>query len=191
MNKRMHHLILVMITVLLFSACGPVEVVPAPTEAPELMVTENPTDLPTAVPVTGSTPESFSQYIGLSYPPFPVGLSQDLSMLIQNTDDYGLALVSDGADKMLWLSKITGYDTTNGNPYWEVKDVLGLSDIEAGTVLIPDGCFLNGQPANEILVATKNGTIVLAWRANTTLNMFEVMPTDGIKCQSDKAVNLD
>jgi len=193
MNKQMNHLMLVVITVFLFSACGPLEPVPAPTEAPELMVTvtEDPVNIPTAVPDKGSTPESFSKYIGLSYPPLPAGLTQDLSMLIQNSDNYGLWLVSDGANKMLWLSKITQYDTTNGNPFWEVKDVLGLSNVEAGTVLIPDGCSLNGQPDTEIFIASKNGTIVSAWRANTTLNVFEVIPIDGIECHSDKAVSLE
>jgi hypothetical protein len=193
MNKQMNHLMLVVIAVFLFSACGPLEALPAPTEAPELMVTvtEDPINIPTADPVEGSTPESFSRYVGLSYPPFPVGLTQHLSMLIQNSDDHGLWLVSDGADEMLWLSKITQYNTTNGNPYWEVKDVLGLSNVEAGTVLIPDGCSLNGQPDNEILVAAKNGTLLLAWRANTTSNVFEVIPTDGIECHSDKGVSLE
>ena len=200
MNKQLKNPIFVLITVLLLAACGQFE----PTSAPELMVTENPTetpepvviaeptqDVPTAVPTDGSAPENFSQYIGLSYPPFPVGLSQDLSMLIQNTDDYGLSLVSDDANKMLWLSKITHYDTTNGNPYWEVKDVLGLSNVEAGLILIPDGCALNGVPNSEIIVAGRNGVIVLAWRANTSLDKFEVLPTDGIKCNSDKGVSLD
>ena len=190
MHKQMNQLLLVVFTVLLFSACGPVEAIPAPTEAPELMVTEYPTDVPTAVPVEGSAPESFSSYIGLSYPPFPASLTQDLSMLIQNKDGYGLSLVSDGAIKMLWLNKITQYDT-DGNPYWEVKDVLELSNVEAGLTLIPDGCLLNGVPESEIFVAARNGVVVLAWRANTSLDRFEVMATDGIRCNSDKAMSLE
>jgi len=204
MNKQLKKLILVTITILVLAACGQFELTSAPAEAPEITVTEIPASTvepvviseiiestPTTVPSDESAPESFSQYIGLSYPPFPVSLSQDLSMLIQNSEDYSLSLVSDGTNKMLLLSKITHYDTTSGNPYWEVKDVLGLSNIEAGAVLIPDGCFLNGQPDSEIFVAGKNGKILLAWRANTTLNMFEVIPTGGIECQSDKAVSLE
>jgi hypothetical protein len=200
MNKQLKNLIFVLITVLLLAACGP----SAPADVPELVATENPISTPepvataeptqdvaTAAPTEESAPESFSQYIGLSYPPFPVGLSQDLSMLIQDSDGYGLWLVSDGANKMLWLSKITHYDTTSGNPYWEVKDVLGLSNIEAGLVLIPDGCALNDAPDSEIIVAGRNGAIVLAWRANTSLDKFESIPTDGIKCNSDKGVSLD
>ncbi|HXD11609.1 MAG TPA: hypothetical protein VN653_16205 [Anaerolineales bacterium] len=190
MNKETNHLLLVVISVLLFSACGPLEAVPAPTEAPELIATENPTDMPTGVPVEGSAPESFSSYIGLSYPPFPASLTQDLSMLIQNKDGYGLSLVSDGTSKMLWLNKIIQYDA-DGNPSWEVRDVLALSDLGAGLTLIPDGCLLNGVPDSEILVAARNGVVVLAWRANTTLDQFEVVAADGIRCNSDKAMNIN
>jgi hypothetical protein len=190
MHKQTNHLVLVVFAVLLFSACGSMEAVPTPAGAPELIVTENPTDVATAVPVEGSAPESFSSYIGLSYPPFPADLSQDLSMLIQNKDGYGLSLVSDRAGKMLWLNKITQYDT-DGNPSWEVKDVLGLSNLGAGLILIPDGCLLNGVPDSEILAAARNGVVILAWRANTSLDRFEVIATDGIRCNSDKAMNIN
>jgi hypothetical protein len=197
MNKQLKNLIFVLITVLLLAACGQVEA----TSAPELIATENPTDTPepvvvdtienapTAVPSNESASGNFSQYIGLSYPPFPAGLSQDLSMLIQNTDNYGLSLVSGGTYKMLWLSKITRYDTTSGNPYWEVKDVLNLSNVKG--VLIPDGCSLNGKIDNEILIVGNNGKIILAWRANTSTDKFEVLATDGIQCNSDKGTRLD
>ena len=201
MNKQLKKLMLVM-TILLLAACGQFETTPAPADAPEFIVTETPTDapepvliskptenIPTTAPSDGVAPESFSQYIGLHYPPSPAGLSQEFSMLIQNSDLYSLSLVIDGANKMLWLSKVTQYDT-NGSPNWEVKDVLGLSNLEAGLTLLPDGCRLNGVPASEIFVAGRNGVIILAWRANTTLGKFEVIPTDGIRCSSDKAMDI-
>lgn len=197
MYKHLKNFIFVFITVLLLAACGPFEPASAPelivteirTDTPEPVVISQPTeDAPTAIPSDGAAPESLSQYIGLSYPPFPAGLSQDLGMLIQNKDDYGLTLVTDGRNKMLWLSKITHYDTTNGNPYWEVKDVLDLSKVKG--VLIPDGCSLNGKIDNEILIVGNNGKITLAWRANTTADMFEVLATDGIQCNSDKGITL-
>lgn len=203
MNKQLKKLMLVTITILLLAACGPFETTSAPTEAPELTITENPNgtlesgviserteDIPTAVPSDGSAAESFSQHIGLMYPPFPAGLSQGFSMIIQDSDVYSLSLVSDGANNMLWLSKIAQYDT-NGNPFWEVKDVLGLSNLEAGLTLVPDGCLLNGIPESEIFAAGRNGVIVLAWRANTSLEKFEVIATDGIQCNSDKAMPLE
>jgi len=203
MNKQLKKLMLVTITILILAACGPFETTSAPTEAPEITVTETPTetpesvviaeptqDTPTAVPSDGSAPENFSQYIGLSSPPFPAGLSQGFSMIIQDSDVYSLSLVSDGTNNMLWLSKIAQYDT-NGNPFWEVKDVLGLSNLEAGLTLIPDGCLLNGIPESEIFAAGRNGVIVLAWRANTSLDRFEVIPTNGIECHSDKGVGLE
>jgi len=196
MNTQLKKLMLVTITILLLAACGLFEPTSVPTEVPAstakpVVISEIIENAPTAVPAEGLAPEKFSQYVGLNYPPFPAGLSENFSMIIQNKDGYGLSLVSDGSNKMLWLSKITHYDTTSGNPFWEVKDVLGLSDIEAGLVLIPDGCSLNGVPDSEIFVAGRNGVIVLAWRANTSLDKFEVLPTDGIKCNSDKGVNIN
>jgi hypothetical protein len=203
MNKQLKKLMLVTITILLLAACGPFETTSAPADVPELTITEDLTgtsetivisgpaeEVPTAVPSDGSAPENFSQYIGLSSPPFPAGLSQGFSMIIQDSNVYSLSLVSDGANNMLWLSKIAQYDT-NGNPFWEVKDVLGLSNLEAGLTLIPDGCLLNGIPESEIFAAGRNGVIVLAWRANTSLDKFEVIATDGIQCNSDKAMPLE
>jgi len=126
----------------------------------------------------------------LVHPPTPVGLSMGFSMLIQDEDGYGLSMVSDGANKMLWLEKIAQYDA-NGSPIWVVKDVLGLSNLEAGLTLIPDACRLNGVPDWEILVAHRNGVIRYAWRANTTLGRFESVSPSGIACDSDKAVSLE
>jgi len=193
MNKQMKNLILVVLITLLLAACGPFETA----SAPEVIVTEEPStapepveDNPTAVPSDDADPQDFSQYIGLVYPPSPEGLSKGFSMVIFGKDSYGLSLVIDGTEKMLWLEKVAQYDA-NGNAIWEVKDVLGLSDLEAGLTLIPDGCFLNGTPDSEIVVAGRNGVIVNAWRANTALGKFEVIPADGIQCDSDKAMPLE
>ncbi len=87
---------------------------------------------------------------------------------------------------MLWLSELTHHDSS-GNAYWEVKDILDLSDQESGLALIPDGCLLNGEADSEILTIGRDGVILLAWRADTTLDVFEVMPPDGIESHSDKA----
>jgi hypothetical protein len=189
MNKQIKNVLLVGITILLFSACRQTEAVSAP--AP--MVTSSPVEIkdsPTAVLATGLVPEKFSKYIGLNYSQIPEGLSHQFSMLIESANDHSLSLVSDGQNKMLWLSKLTHHDSS-GNAYWEVKDVLDLSDLESGLTLIPDGCSLNGEPDSEILVAGRDKVITLAWRANTTLNVFEVIPTNGIECHSDKGTILE
>jgi len=188
MNKHMKNILLAGIMLLLFSACGTLQPASTPMEVPELIATV--IEIPTNVPTEEATPENFSNYIGLNYPPFPANLAMDFSMLIQDANDYSLSLVLDSANKMLWLSKMSHTDS-NGNAYWEVKDVLGLSNLETGLILSPDGCFLDGQPDHEILAAGKNGIILFAWRANTTLNLFEVIPTNGIECHSDKGVFLD
>jgi hypothetical protein len=141
------------------------------------------------VPAEGLAPERYRKYVGISYPPLPAGLSEEIGMLLQGAEDHSLSLLSDGENKMLWFSKMTHRDV-NGNAYWEVQDVLDLSNVEAGLTLLPDGCSLNGTPDSEIIVASKDGTTRLAWRANTTLNVFEVIPVSGIECHSDKAINL-
>ena len=190
MHKQFKKLILIMMVVLLLAACGQFEPASAPVEAPELMVTEIPITIPTTAPAEGLVPEKFSKYIGLNYPPIPAGLTEGFSMMIEGTEDHGLWLVMEGADEMLWLGEITHYDA-DGNAYWEVKDVLDLSDLEAGLVLLPDGCSLNGAPDHEIIIAGKDETVLLAWRANTALDMFEVVPTNGIECRSDKGFSLE
>jgi hypothetical protein len=195
MNKQTRNFMLILMIVLLLAACGGMETPPAP----EVEVTEEPISMP--VPIVVSEPvggipaaglageQEFSKYIGLAYPPSPEGLTDVFSMIIQDSDVYSLSLVGDGSNKMLWLSKITHYDT-NGSAYWEVKDVLELSDLEAGLTLFPDGCLLNGVPESEIFVVGRNGVVVLAWRANISLDRFEVIAADGIQCSSDKAVNI-
>ena len=188
MNKQMKNAILVGVIVLLLSACGGLEPASAPAEAPEPI--ENAINLPTAIPVEGSAPAEFSRYIGLNYPPLPDSLVEGFSMLIQDANDYSLSLRSEGENRMLWLSKMTHRDS-NGNAYWEIKAVLDLSNVEAGLVLVPDGCSLQGAPDHEILAAYKDGTVQLAWRANTSLERFEVIPTDGITCDSDKGIRLE
>jgi hypothetical protein len=111
-------------------------------------------------------------------------------MMIQDSDDHGLWLVSDDEGRMLWLGNLTHYDV-DGNAYWVVMDILDLSNVESGAVLIPDGCRLNGEVDNEIIVAAKDEKSLLAWRANTALNVFEVIPTTGIECHSDKGMILE
>jgi hypothetical protein len=202
MNRQFKNLTLVMIAMLLLAACGRSGTTLGPAEIPERPVTENPTGIsepvvipapsegiPTAGPSDGLAPQSLSQYIGLRYPPFPAGLSQDFSMMIQDSNDHGLSLVVDGENKMLWLSKIIQYDA-NGVAYWEVTDVLDLSNLETGLTLVPDGCRLNGVPESEIFVARRNGVVLFAWRANTSLGRFEAMPLAGIQCNTDKAVHI-
>jgi hypothetical protein len=191
MDKQMKSLLWVAIMILVFSACGQLETPPAPVDLPEPRVTPAPVESnPTAALTNGSDPGKFSNYIGLSYPPLPVGLTEGFSMMIQDSDDHGLWLVSDDESRMLWFGKLTHHDT-DGNAYWVVTDILDLSNIESGVVLIPDGCRLNGEVDNEIIVAAKNEKPLLAWRANTTLNVFEVIPTNGIECHSDKGMILE
>ena len=184
MNKQMKNTLLGML-ILLLAACGPFE----PTFAPEIIVTVT-ENVPTVAVANESDPEKFSQYIGLNYPPVPAGLTERFSMLMEGSEDHGLWMLIDGADEMLWLSKLTHYDA-DGAAYWEVKDVLDLSNVEAGLTLIPDGCSLNGTRDNEILAVSKNGIIQLTWRANTTLDVFESIPVSGIECRSDKAISLE
>jgi hypothetical protein len=188
MNKQMHKVLWIGIIILLLSACGPLKA--APTPAP--IVTSTPVEIKNspAVPVTGLAPAKFSHYVGLSHPPLPAGLTEGISLMIQDSEDYGLFLVSEGENYMLWLSKLMHVDAS-GNPSWEVRDVLDLSNFETGDILVPDGCSLNGVPDYEIVVAGRNGVMIAAWRANTASNVFEVIPVNGIECHSDKGTILE
>jgi len=195
MNKQMKNLMMIVMVALLLAACAPIrsESVPAEELEPVVVVENKPTDIPapvesvpTATTMTESDPE---QYIGLTYLSLPEGLSQGFGMVIWGRDDYGLSMVMDGAEKMLWLEKVDHYNE-DGSTVWSVKDVLTLSNLESGLTLIPDGCSLNGTPDSEIIVAGRNGVVVLAWRANTNLEKFEVIPADGITCNSDKAMPI-
>lgn len=192
MNKQMSSVLLIGVLILLLTGCGQFETTPAPADEPAPTAMADPTsveNIPTAVAANGSGPGQFSKYIGLNHPPLPEPLTLVFAMLIQDVDGYALTLFIDGTNKMLWLDKLTHYDA-DGNAYWQVKDVLDLSHVEAGLTLIPDGCYLIGVPDSEIIVVSKDGTIRLAWRANTTSNRFEVIPIHGIECLSDKAADL-
>ena len=192
MKKQTKNFILVLITALILSACGQLGTAPASINTPEpvIAITESPAEIPTEFPSEDMAPERFDQYVGLIYPPLPDDLSPRFSMIIQGSDDNGLSLFSVGKYRMLWLSKLSHYDESS-NPVWEVTDVLDLSNVETGALLIPDGCSLNGQIDNEILVVAKNGHAILAWRANTSEDRFEVLAADGIACDSDKAVRFE
>jgi hypothetical protein len=191
LNKQIRNLLMAGVLLLLMTACGQFDTgTAAPAGNPEPMVVPNAVENnPTAVPAASTDPEQFRAYIGMIHPPLPEGLSEVFGMLIQDVEDHALTFVVDGSEKMLWLSKLDHYEP-DGSAYWEVKDVLDLSNMEAGLVLLPDGCLLNGTLDSEILVAGKDGTVRLAWRANTTLDRFEVIPTKGIECHSDKAMDL-
>lgn len=162
---------------ILLAACGQLE--PAPSEAADINV-----------PLASTVPEHLRKYVGLNYPPFPEGFTANYGLLILNAEDHSLWLTSDGRNDMLWLSKLTERNAS-GSGFWEVKHILDLSHVESGSSLIPDGCSLNGEPDSEILVIRTDGVIEQAWRANTTLDVFESVPVDGIECGSDKAWDLE
>lgn len=190
MKTQMKNVLLVIgMLIVLVSACGPLgsESTPVVASEPIVEVTEEPAVIPTESVAEEPALPPINSYIGMVYPPFPEGLTKGFSMIIQGSDDNGLSFVLGEAGRMLWLEKVNRYDE-NGSPFWEVADVLDLSNIENGAVLIPDGCSLNGRIDNEIFVVAKNETVLLAWRANTALDKFEVLAVNGITCNSDKGM---
>jgi len=189
MKTQMKNILLVIgMLILLVSACVPHG--SESTSEPIVEVTEAPASVPTEVVTEEPALPDVSSHIGMIYPPLPFGFLEGFDLFIQDSDGYGLSLVSDGGRRMLWLSKLVESDAS-GNVLWEVKDVFDFSQFEGGLTLLPDEYFLNGTPDNEIFVAGKNEAIVLAWRANTTVERFETIPTTGITCESDKAVRLN
>jgi len=192
MKNQLKNILSVVIVAMLFTACAPVKSVTAPVELlpePVVVVSEYPANAPAEVPADEVDSEKFSRFIGLNTPPLPAGLSEGFGLIINDSNDYALSMVLNGESKMLWLEKLTGRDE-NGAAYWIVVDVLGLPKLDNNAILIPDGCSLNGTPDSEIIVAARNGSILMAWRANTTLDRFEAISTAGIRCDSDKSVSL-
>lgn len=195
MKEQTKNFILAIMVALLLTACGrfetaPAPVVEAPASTPEPVLSDPVEVIPTVSQAEDADPEDFSKYIGLVFPPSPGGLTEVFSLLMQDKDGYSLIMVLEGAHKMLWLNKIDHYGE-DGIAFWEVKDILVLSKLEAGLTLLPDGCSLNGTPDSEILAAGRNGVVVLAWRANTVLDKFESIPVSGIQCNSDKGMPLE
>lgn len=170
--------------ILLLAACASAE--PASTLQP--VVTENAVEAVTE-PAGGAVPDAVGKYVGLNYPPLPEGLSDEVSMLIQDAEDYSLWIISDGTNRMMWLGKMTHRDA-GGNAFWQVKDTLDLSEMASGTNLLLNGCSLNGTPDHEVLVLGQGETIIRAWRANTTSSLFEEIATVGLECHSDIVVNF-
>ncbi|NOH04011.1 MAG: hypothetical protein HND47_19600 [Chloroflexi bacterium] len=171
--------------------------------------TIQPTDIPPLTPsvivpsATTASQDNRSKYLGLTYPPYPEEISELLGLLISGTDDYGLFLVTNGVQKMLWLSQITGYKA-DGSPSWNVKDVVNVSDTgSSNAILVPNDCWLNGQMDPAIVVTGSldeetlaagtltGGKILMAWRANTASGLFEPMDTAGIECPLESAVRLN
>jgi len=191
MNDKMKTTLMFVLVMLVVSACGSLNSASVSVDTPEPVTTiEVPTIAPTVVPVENTGPVMAERYVGLIYSSLPNSLLQGFSMIIQDSNEYGLSLVIDGANKMLWLEKVSSYDK-NGQAIWEVKDVLDLSTFEAGLILIPDGCLVNGVHDSEVFVVSKNGVIVMAWRANTTTGQFEIAPIQGVSCDSDKSMIIN
>jgi len=184
-------------TLLLLTACGRFDAMPVETPEDIVSIPENQANAPETMDASDPAENApmaseggYEQYIGMSYQSLPENLSLGFWMHIQDSEGYGLMLVNDGADKMLWLTKSTEPDS-NGNSDSLVMDVLGLSNLGTGLTLIPDACFLNDAPDSEILVVHAEGVIQYAWRVDTALGKFQSIPINGIHCDSDKATNLD
>ena len=214
----MKNLILVGIMILFFSACRQLENVLTPTDTPKLSITvtkimtnpsvpvatSSPTELittPTAVSATGLAPDELSKYVGLTYPPLPDGLSEGFGSVIGDSD-FALSIASDNENKMLWLSRLTHHDAS-GKAFWKIKDIIKLPKLEGDVVLIPDGYLLNGNPDDKVIAIGEwddevfasrymaNEKILVAWKTNTDLGIFEELSTNGIECHADNAVELN
>jgi hypothetical protein len=147
----------------------------------------------TALSINGLVPDDLKNYIGTNYPPLPEGFSRRYGLVIWDSDDFSLARISDGERDMLWLAKMTSRDA-NGHAIWEIKDILVLPNLDIEVVLVDDLCMLNGEMNPEIIAIGKtddrvystrhlpNEKILFAWRANTSLGIFQSIPTKGVEC---------
>jgi len=131
-----------------------------------------------------------NQYIGIKhdYDNLPDGLVDEGGWIYNFSEpqnsEYACAMISKDNQKMIWLQKILGRDT-NGNPKFEVLDVLVLPEQEHAITmdLVKDGAFYEGFGiAKSIGIdAEYYEDFYQAWRINAETEKFEEIPTQGLK----------
>ncbi len=116
---------------------------------------------------------------------------KDLGGGLLRDENYGVTRFSKGKKYMLWLEKIVGRNT-NGEPSWEVKDVLMFPNLKKNQEFLfsySSICRLNGRGNLDLVVMaelapkTKNYKVLKAWRANAKKERFEQTSSKGIVCQ--------
>ena len=201
-NKSMKKIVFVAVSIFLLSSCGyfgeNLQVAATITNTPsttsistaETVHIENTERAPS---INGLVPDDLKIFIGTKYPPLPEGFTQRYGLVIWDSDDFSLDRISDGDRDMLWLSKLISRDI-NGHAILELKDILVLPNLDIEVVLVDDLCMLNGYPNSEIIAIGKtdkevystrqlpNEKILFAWRANTSLGIFQSIPTKGVEC---------
>lgn len=196
MNKAMKKFFSIAASILFLSSCGYFGVNPqvaaTTTNVPTIMSVST-AETEKVLAINRLVPDELRNFIGTKYPPLPEGLTQRYGLIIWGTDDFSLARISDGDRDMLWLSKMISSDV-NGHAIWEIKDILVLPNLDIEVVLVDDLCMLNGESNSEIIAIGKtdnevystrhlpNEKILFAWRANTSLGVFQSISTKGVEC---------
>lgn len=146
-------------------------------------------------------PSELREYIGIVYPPLPIGLRDGGSGGIMNSTDGAVDHVLDLFYKddmhMLWFSKFVKRDSQGS--YWKVLDIIVLPELENDEVFIPSGCMINGKYDDELIAIgildeesyisryLPKDHIKYVWKANRAAEVFQQLPTDNVECYADQA----
>jgi hypothetical protein len=120
--------------------------------------------------------------------------------------EYSLDWVAKADTAMLWLNRVTGYDSSGRHPRWEVRAALVLPArmhfrndepvFDDGSVLLTSDvtsapCEIGGvvDPAAAALVEPEEGDwytkVRWAWRVNRQLESFDAIPAANVRCHHE------
>ncbi len=108
---------------------------------------------------------------------------------------WGVAEVSKGKVRMLWLEKATAEDE-RGVTEWEISDVLSFPNIPTDQELLiasgPGECKENGKTTNDLVVHVqflkkqRAYKTLKAWRADVKAGRFVALDAKNVKCRYDE-----
>jgi hypothetical protein len=142
-----------------------------------------------AKPANASTKSR--SYVGLVYRDLPQGLSSQSGWVVRyddaNNATYTASVIQKGQTRMLWFLRVVKYNE-NGQPTFQVVDVLKLPAMDKSQQLMGRFCRLNEENDREIsaivrVTDTEYYTeVTKAWRTNPLTEKIEPINTKGIDC---------
>ena len=147
------------------------------------------------VPTVSASPQKKSDFIGYRHKGVLYGQTlpngvRDMGGGLLSDSNYGVTRFSKGKKYMLWLEKITHFDS-KGAPSWVVKDVLMFDNLKKNQEFLfsySSGCTQNGTEDLDLVVlaefsrAKKRYKVSRAWRADPKKEKFEKLSNKGIEC---------
>jgi hypothetical protein len=133
-------------------------------------------------------------YVGVVYPPLPVGLSERDGELVGEPlggVDFSVSWVSAKDRDMLWLSRSA--PGSQEMDRWQVLDVVALGRVGGDDHVALTVCSVGGVEDPEIVALARYEdkevlkTIKRAWRARRAAGKLEPIPVKGVSCVNEGA----